>query len=77
MVNRRGGFRARASASCDSARARDLVAAAIAGCWRLVALVTTCEALRVDLREGSPEHGDFERINVLLGHFDARSAATG
>jgi hypothetical protein len=37
-----------------------------------VALVTTCGALSLDLREGSPEHGDFERINVLLGRVEAR-----
>lgn len=36
-----------------------------------VALVTTCEALRLDLREGSPEHGDFERVNVLLAQVEA------
>jgi hypothetical protein len=37
-----------------------------------VALVTTCEALRLDLSEGSPEHSDFERINVLLGHVEGQ-----
>jgi hypothetical protein len=45
-----------------------------------VALVSTCEALRLDLREGSPEHSDFERINLLLGQVEAqikRSYLTG
>jgi hypothetical protein len=37
-----------------------------------VALVATCEALRLDLSEGSPEHRDFERINGLLGQVEAR-----
>jgi hypothetical protein len=36
-----------------------------------VALVTTCEALQVDLRESSHEHGDFERVNVLLAQVEA------
>jgi Family of unknown function (DUF5995) len=35
-----------------------------------VALVTTCAELRLDLREGSPEHGDFEQVNVLLGRVE-------
>lgn len=45
-----------------------------------VALVTTCEALRLDLWEGSPEHGDFERVDVLLAQVEAhikRSYLTG
>jgi hypothetical protein len=37
-----------------------------------VALVTTSEALRVELSERSPEHGDFERVNALLGQVEAR-----
>lgn len=37
-----------------------------------VALGTTCEALHRDLREGSPEHGDFEQINALLGQVESR-----
>ena len=37
-----------------------------------VALVTTCEDLHLDLREGSPEHGDFERVNLLLAQVEAR-----
>jgi hypothetical protein len=36
-----------------------------------VALVTTCTELGLDLREGSPEHGDFEQVNVLLGRVEA------
>ena len=36
-----------------------------------VALVTTCDVLRLDLREGSPEHGDFERVDVLLSEVEA------
>jgi len=35
-----------------------------------VALVTTCGELGLDLREGSPEHADFERVNVLLGQVE-------
>ena len=31
-----------------------------------VALVTTCRELGLDLREESPEHADFERVNELL-----------
>jgi hypothetical protein len=45
-----------------------------------VALVTTCEALRLDLNERSPEHGDFERVDVLLAQVEAhikRSYLTG
>jgi hypothetical protein len=37
-----------------------------------VALVTTSEALRVELSERSPEHGDFESINALLGRVEAQ-----
>ncbi|HEY8706210.1 MAG TPA: DUF5995 family protein [Gaiellaceae bacterium] len=37
-----------------------------------VALVTTCHDLGLDLREGSPEQADFERINVLLGQVESR-----
>jgi hypothetical protein len=36
------------------------------------ALVTTCSELRLDLRDGSPEHRDFERVNVLLAQVEAR-----
>ena len=36
-----------------------------------VALVTTSEALRVELSERSPEHSDFERVNALLGQVEA------
>jgi hypothetical protein len=31
-----------------------------------VALVTTCEALHVDLEDAAPEYSDFERVNGLL-----------
>ena len=37
-----------------------------------VALVTTCRELGLDLREGSPEQADFERVNALLGHVEAK-----
>ena len=37
-----------------------------------VALVATCEARGVELRRGSPEHADFERINDLLARVEAR-----
>ncbi len=37
-----------------------------------VALVATCRQLGLDLREGSPEQADFERVNVLLGQVEAR-----
>ena len=40
-----------------------------------VALVTTSEALRVELSERSPEHGDFERVNALLGQVEAARQA--
>lgn len=35
-----------------------------------VALVTTCRELGLDLREGSPEHADFERVDALLAHVE-------
>jgi hypothetical protein len=37
-----------------------------------VALVTTCHELGLDLREGSPEHADFERMDAFLGQVEAR-----
>ena len=37
-----------------------------------VALVTTCRQLGIDLRDGSPEHSDFERINVLLAQVEGK-----
>jgi Family of unknown function (DUF5995) len=37
-----------------------------------VALVTTCGELGLDLREASPEHADFERIDVLLGQVESK-----
>jgi hypothetical protein len=37
-----------------------------------VALVTTCQQLGLDLREGSPEHSDFVRVNVLLGQVETK-----
>lgn len=37
-----------------------------------VALVTTCGELGLDLGEGSPEHGDFEQVDVLLARVEAR-----
>ena len=37
-----------------------------------VALVTTCRELTLDLRESSPEHADFERVNTLLAQVEAR-----
>jgi hypothetical protein len=37
-----------------------------------VALVTTCRELGLDLREGSPEQADFERIDVLLGQVESK-----
>jgi hypothetical protein len=45
-----------------------------------VALVTTCRELELDLREGTPEHRDFERVNVLLAEVEGtikRSYLTG
>ena len=35
-----------------------------------VALVTTCRELGLDLREGSPEHADFERVDALLAQVE-------
>jgi hypothetical protein len=37
-----------------------------------VALVTTCRELGLDLGEGSAEHADFERVDVLLANVEAR-----
>jgi hypothetical protein len=37
-----------------------------------VALVATCRELGIDLRDGSPEQGDFERVNGLLAGVEAR-----
>jgi Family of unknown function (DUF5995) len=37
-----------------------------------VALVTTCHGLGFDLEVGSPEHADFQRIDTLLSHVEAR-----
>jgi hypothetical protein len=37
-----------------------------------VALVSTCRELQLELRDGSPERADFEQINVLLAHVEAR-----
>ena len=37
-----------------------------------VALVTTCQQLGLDLHEGSPEQADFERVNLLLAHVEAK-----
>ena len=37
-----------------------------------VALVTTCRGLEVDLRESSPEHAAFERVDALLAAVEAR-----
>jgi hypothetical protein len=37
-----------------------------------VALVTTCRELGVELRDGSPEHADFEQVNALLSEVEAR-----
>lgn len=37
-----------------------------------VALVTTCRQLGVDLRESSPEHTEFVRVNGLLSQVEAR-----
>ena len=37
-----------------------------------VALVTTCRELGLDLREGSPEHADYEQVDALLAHVEAR-----
>lgn len=40
-----------------------------------VALVTTCRELGLDLRERSPQHADFERVDVLLGQVESRVKA--
>jgi hypothetical protein len=37
-----------------------------------VALVTTCRELGLDLGEGSRQHADFERVDVLLAQVEAR-----
>jgi len=37
-----------------------------------VALLETCQELGLDLEEGSSEHADFERVNTLLAHVEAR-----
>ena len=37
-----------------------------------VALVTTCRELRLELREESPEHADFERVNTLLAEVESK-----
>jgi Family of unknown function (DUF5995) len=37
-----------------------------------VALVATCRELGLDLLAASPEHADFERIDVLLSHVEQR-----
>jgi Family of unknown function (DUF5995) len=37
-----------------------------------VALVTACQEVGVDLSERSPEHGDFERVNSLLGGVESQ-----
>ena len=41
-----------------------------------VALVSTCEERGVELRGGSPEHSDFERVNGLLAQVEARVKAS-
>jgi hypothetical protein len=41
-----------------------------------VALVATCEARGVQLRRGSPEHADFERVNDLLARVEERLKAS-
>lgn len=35
-----------------------------------VALVTTCRGLRLDLRDATPEHTDFEHVNTLLAQVE-------
>jgi hypothetical protein len=40
-----------------------------------IALVATCEARRVALDDGTPQQGDFRRINELLEHVEARVKA--
>ena len=37
-----------------------------------VALVRTCGELHLDLRDGTPEHKDFVRVNVLLGEVEGK-----
>jgi Family of unknown function (DUF5995) len=37
-----------------------------------VALVATCRELALDLRESSPEHADFERVDTLLAQVETR-----
>ena len=37
-----------------------------------VALVTTCRELGIELRDGSPEHADFLRVNALLEQVESR-----
>ena len=37
-----------------------------------VALVTTCRELRLDLGDTSPEHTDFEHVNMLLSQVERR-----
>jgi len=37
-----------------------------------VALVATCRAMALDLREDSPEHADYLRVNALLATVEAR-----
>jgi hypothetical protein len=41
-----------------------------------VALVATCEELKRDLRDRSPEHADFERVNALLAQVETRIKAS-
>jgi hypothetical protein len=40
-----------------------------------VALVATCQELRVDLMSAAPEHADFERVNSVLKTTEARVKA--
>jgi hypothetical protein len=37
-----------------------------------VALIDTCRELGLELGDESPEHTDFERVDTLLGHVEAR-----
>ena len=37
-----------------------------------VALIATCRELGLDLREASPEHADFERVDALLAQVETR-----
>jgi hypothetical protein len=41
-----------------------------------LALVATCAAAGVELRAGSPEHADYERVNGLLARVEARVKAS-